>query len=76
MSVSRGSFDRYRKGLKGTWKDEPLPAAGLTYDLGSHLIDQALCLFGRPEKLTAFTKNIRGVGNPGVDDSVCAICCL
>jgi len=62
-------FDRYRKGLKGTWKDEPLPAAGQTYDLGAHLIDQALTLFGRPEKLTAFIQNVRGVGSPEVDDT-------
>ncbi|KAF9469020.1 hypothetical protein BDZ94DRAFT_1357660 [Collybia nuda] len=62
-------FDRYRKGLKGTWKDELLPAAGQTYDLGSHLIDQALSLFGRPERLTAFIQNTRGVGNPDVDDT-------
>ncbi|KAF8165194.1 hypothetical protein B0H34DRAFT_648131 [Crassisporium funariophilum] len=62
-------FDRYRKGLKGTWKDQPSPAAGLTYDLGSHLIDQALCLFGRPQRITAFIQNLRGVGNPEVDDS-------
>jgi len=63
------SFDRYRKGLKGTWKDQVLPAAGLTFDLGSHLIDQALCLFGRPSRITAFIQNLRGVGNPEVDDS-------
>ena len=63
-------IDRYRAGLKGTWKDEPLPTAGQTYDLGVHLIDQALVLFGRPESLTAFKQNIRGVGHPDVDDSV------
>ncbi|KDR83581.1 hypothetical protein GALMADRAFT_133012 [Galerina marginata CBS 339.88] len=62
-------FDRFRRGLKGTWKDQALPAAGLTYDLGSHLIDQALCLFGRPARITAFIQNLRGVGNPNVDDS-------
>ncbi|KAF8639661.1 hypothetical protein AX17_000925 [Amanita inopinata Kibby_2008] len=62
-------FDRYRTSLKGTWKDEPLPAAGQTYDLGPHLIDQALLLFGRPDRLTAFIQNIRGIGNPLVDDS-------
>jgi len=62
-------FDRYRKALKGTWKDEPLPAAGITYDLGSHLIDQALYLFGRPARITAFIRNLRGVGNPKVDDT-------
>ena len=56
--------------MKGTWKDKPSPAAGLIYDLGSHLIDQSLVLFGRPESLTAFKQNIRGIGHPGVDDSV------
>ncbi|KAH6915298.1 oxidoreductase [Coprinopsis sp. MPI-PUGE-AT-0042] len=62
-------FDRYRKGLKGTWKDQPLPAAGLLYDLGAHLIDQSLALFGRPQSITAFVQNVRGVGDPNVDDS-------
>ncbi|KAF4619960.1 hypothetical protein D9613_005369 [Agrocybe pediades] len=61
-------FDRYRKGLKGTWKDEPLPAAGITYDLGAHLIDQALHLFGQPTRVTGFKDNIRRIGNLGVDD--------
>lgn len=63
-------FDRYRAGLKGSWKDEPLPAAGQTYDLGTHLIDQTLVLFGLPESLTAFNQNVRAVGHPDVDDTV------
>lgn len=71
LTTQLQSFDRYRKGLKGTWKDQALPAAGLTFDLGSHLIDQALCLFGRPSRITAFIQNLRGMGNPEVDDSVC-----
>ncbi|KAJ6599200.1 hypothetical protein DFH09DRAFT_28570 [Mycena vulgaris] len=62
-------FDRYRKGIKNTWKDEPGPSAGHTYDLGVHLMDQILVLFGRPDKLTAFVQNSRGVGHPDVDDS-------
>jgi len=62
-------FDRYRKGLKGTWMDQPLPAGGSTYNLGSHLIDQALILFGRPSRLTAFIQNSRQIGNMNVDDS-------
>jgi len=62
-------FDRYRKGLKGTWMDQPLPAAGSTYNLGSHLIDQALNLFGRPSSITAFIQNSRQIGNSNVDDS-------
>ncbi|KAJ7699944.1 hypothetical protein B0H17DRAFT_1047816 [Mycena rosella] len=62
-------FDRYRRGIKNTWKDEPSPGAGHTYDLGTHLMDQVLALFGRPDKLTAFIQNSRGVGHPDVDDS-------
>ena len=68
------SFDRNRPTLKGTWKDEALPAAGLTFDLGAHLIDQALVLFGHPQRLTAFIQNLRGVGSPDVDDSVSDLC--
>lgn len=56
--------------MKGTWKDEPLPAAGQAYDLGAHLIDQTLQLFGRPEKITAFLQNVRGIGHAEVDDTV------
>lgn len=62
-------FDRYNAGLKGNWKDEALPAAGQTYDLGSHLIDQALNLFGRPQRITAFLQNVRGIRDPEVDDT-------
>jgi len=61
-------FDRYRTTLKNTWKDLPIPANGLTYDLGAHLIDQALVLFGRPQKLTALIENVRGLGHKDVDD--------
>ncbi|TFK29349.1 oxidoreductase [Coprinopsis marcescibilis] len=62
-------LDRYRKGLKGTWKDLPSAGAGALYDLGAHLIDQALVLFGRPQEVTAVVQNVRGIGNPNVDDS-------
>ncbi|KAF4607063.1 hypothetical protein EYR38_001120 [Pleurotus pulmonarius] len=62
-------YDRYRKVLKGTWKDHPLPANGQLYDLGTHTIDQALTLFGRPSRLTAFVQNARGIGHPDVDDT-------
>lgn len=62
-------IDRYRPGLKGTWKDKPLPGAGALFDLGAHLIDQALTLFGRPQFVTANVQNLRGIGNSEVDDS-------
>ena len=51
--------------------DQPLPAAGSTYNIGSHLIDQALNLFGRPSRITAFIENLRQIGNTSVNDSVC-----
>lgn len=47
-------FDRFRKTLKkGSWKEEPTDASGILYDLGSHLIDQAVLLFGLPDELFA-----------------------
>ncbi|KAM5534911.1 hypothetical protein V8D89_011466 [Ganoderma adspersum] len=62
-------FDRFRVELKGTWKDLPLDANGLVYDLAAHTLDQVLVLFGRPAKLTAFKENIRGIGSKEVDDA-------
>lgn len=42
-------FDRYKPALSPkVFKETPGPAVGLVYDLGPHLIDQALSLFGRP----------------------------
>ncbi|RPD66771.1 oxidoreductase [Lentinus tigrinus ALCF2SS1-7] len=61
-------FDRFRLDIKGTWKDLPLEANGLTYDLAAHTIDQVLVLFGRPTKITAMIENIRGLGSKEVDD--------
>ena len=42
-------FDRYKVALNvKKFKEEPGPGAGLLADLGPHLIDQALSLFGQP----------------------------
>ncbi len=46
-------FDRFRPAIKPGWREEPLPGSGVLFDLGSHLIDQALTLFGRPQTVTA-----------------------
>jgi scyllo-inositol 2-dehydrogenase (NADP+) len=47
-------FDRFAPGARrSAWRDEPLPAGGVLYDLGSHLIDQALVLFGLPRAVFA-----------------------
>ena len=46
-------FDRFRPQLKGAWREQAIPGAGLLYDLGPHLIDQALLLFGYPTGIYA-----------------------
>lgn len=47
-------FDRFRNIVKTGWKEEKeVPGNGILYDLGSHLIDQALSLFGLPKEVFA-----------------------
>ena len=46
-------FDRYRREVRDRWRERGIPGAGLLYDLGAHLIDQALVLFGLPLSVTA-----------------------
>ena len=47
-------FDRFRNYIQeGTWKEDPSRGTGNIYNLGSHMIDQALMLFGIPEGLYA-----------------------
>ncbi len=47
-------FDRFRPTVKrGAWREQALPGSGLLFDLGSHLIDQAVLLFGRPSGVYA-----------------------
>ena len=44
-------FDRYRPVVRDRWRESGAPGSGLWYDLGPHLLDQALQLFGRPHSL-------------------------
>jgi scyllo-inositol 2-dehydrogenase (NADP+) len=47
-------FDRFRPNVKpGAWREQALPGSGLLFDLGSHLIDQAVLIFGRPKGIYA-----------------------
>ncbi|WP_432460565.1 MULTISPECIES: Gfo/Idh/MocA family oxidoreductase [unclassified Agarivorans] len=46
-------FHRYRPVVKTRWKELDPQGGGVLYDLGAHLIDQALCLFGPPQQLWA-----------------------
>ncbi len=48
-------FDRFRNFMRpNAWREENLPGSGIFFDLGPHLIDQVLVLFGWPTELTAF----------------------
>ncbi|WP_372362266.1 oxidoreductase [Xanthomonas sp. NCPPB 1325] len=46
-------FDRYRPQVRDRWRESDAPGAGLWYDLGPHLLDQALQLFGTPQAIAA-----------------------
>ena len=47
-------YDRYRNFVQeNTWKEEEDLGTGILYNLGSHMIDQALVLFGMPQSVTA-----------------------
>jgi scyllo-inositol 2-dehydrogenase (NADP+) len=52
-------FDRFRPNLSGNWREEEGPGNGITYDLGSHLIDQVFMTFGAPESIQADIRNQR-----------------
>jgi predicted dehydrogenase len=60
-------FDRYKEELSPKLhKETPGPGAGVLYDLGSHLIDQALQLFGMPDGVFADIRILRPASQ--VDD--------
>lgn len=47
------SFPRFRPQTKDSWRDKAAFSGGVLYDLGAHLVDQALELFGMPEYVYA-----------------------
>ncbi|QKE72263.1 oxidoreductase [Arthrobacter citreus] len=59
-------FDRYRPEVRNRWREQQGPGSGMLYDLGSHLIDQALNLFGLPQFISADVFAQRG--NAKTDD--------
>ena len=52
-------FERFRPVVSTNWREEAGPGSGLYYDLGPHLIDQALTLFGMPDALIGDITRIR-----------------
>jgi scyllo-inositol 2-dehydrogenase (NADP+) len=69
INAYHARWDRFRPQVTDRWKDSGEPATGTLYDLGSHLIDQALVLFGRPDWLQAdvFIQRPNGIACDGFE---------
>lgn len=52
-------FDRFRPQVRERWREQAVPGAGLWVDLGAHLLDQAVQLFGKPDTLQLDTAALR-----------------
>lgn len=52
-------FDRFRPQVRDRWREDGSPGSGVWYDLGPHLADQALLLFGRPASVSADIASMR-----------------
>ncbi|MFF8994880.1 Gfo/Idh/MocA family oxidoreductase [Streptomyces sp. NPDC014983] len=67
-------FERWRPKPKGGWREsgDPAEIGGLLYDLGSHVVDQALVLFGPAATVYAET-DVRRPGAETDDDTFIAL---
>ncbi|WP_432133369.1 MULTISPECIES: Gfo/Idh/MocA family protein [unclassified Streptomyces] len=67
-------FERWRPRPKGGWREsgDPAEIGGLLYDLGSHVVDQALVLFGPAVSVYAET-DVRRPGAETDDDTFLAV---
>jgi scyllo-inositol 2-dehydrogenase (NADP+) len=66
--VYESHFDRFRPEQKpGAWRERPEPGAGVWFDIGPHLLDQAFVLFGTPRAIGADIRIERDGG--AVDDA-------
>lgn len=61
-------YDRYRPTVLDRWRERDEPGAGILWDLGSHLVDQVLQLWGKPDGVTAAVAR-RRCGADAVDNS-------
>ncbi|SFL51908.1 oxidoreductase [Methylobacterium pseudosasicola] len=52
-------FDRFRPQVRDRWREGAGPGGGIWYDLGPHLVDQALQLFRLPDRMTANLARLR-----------------
>lgn len=62
LAYVESHFDLYRPVVTQRWRETPGPSSGSWYDLGSHLLDQALNLFGLPLGIAADLDSLRPDG--------------
>ena len=56
-------YDRYRNFIQeGSWKEDGDERTGVLFNLGSHIVDQALVLFGKPRAVSADLSVLRTGG--------------
>jgi len=66
VSHFESHIDRYRPEVRVRWREQNLPGSGLWFDLGPHMVDQALQLFGLPLSVQANIATLRA--NAEVND--------
>ena len=66
IKVFESHFDRFRPNVQQRWRETAAVGGGILFDLGPHLIDQALQLFGLPTAITATCRAMRE-GSENID---------
>lgn len=51
--LAENRYDRFRPEVRDRWRERAGPGSGAWIDLGPHLLDQALALFGEPLAISA-----------------------
>ena len=62
MVEFHSEISRWRPIVRDRWRERAGPGAGLWYDLGPHLVHQALTLFGEPDGVQATLRALRPGG--------------
>jgi scyllo-inositol 2-dehydrogenase (NADP+) len=62
LALFESHYDRYRPEARQRWREQAGPGSGIWFDLGPHLIDQTLQLFGAPEAIYADLEMQRPLG--------------
>jgi len=60
IALFESRFERFRPQRRpGAWREKQEPGSGILFDLGSHLVDQAVTLFGLPDAVTGDVRRER-----------------